>query len=108
MKYTKRLFKHGDGYALVLPSEFTQFLKSDDVTVELKIDEEYNPTLVVEPFSELDIQEHDPLFAAFIEAIYHDAKENPERLVGIDEVLTERVKMLIDGVDVGDCTAEDI
>ncbi len=38
--------------------------------------------------------------------IRRDAKEH-ERLLDIEEVLTERVKMLIDGVNASDHTAED-
>ncbi len=62
MKYTKKLFKHGNEYALVLPKEFIQYLTSDEVAVELIIDEKNNPTFIVGPIRTFDDLTYDPIF----------------------------------------------
>ena len=100
MKFSKKLFRHGGSLALVVPSEFAQLLSSDNVTIEIMADEENNPKLIVEPTSELDSIENDPLFGSFIEAIYRDAMENPDKLKDVSDVFTDRVKKLIEGVDI--------
>lgn len=100
MKLSKKLFRHGGSLALVIPSEFTRLLSSDEVALELKIDNDNNATLVVEPTSELDSIENDPLFGTFIEAIYQDAMENPNKLKDLSDIFTDRVKELIEGVDI--------
>lgn len=99
MKFTKKLFKHGGSLAVVIPSEFTQLLNTDEVVLELMLDNENNPKLIVEPTNELDAIEEDPLFAVFIQALYKNAMENPERLRDGSELFNDRVKKLIEGVD---------
>ncbi len=100
MKLSKKLFKHGGSMALVIPAEFAKLLSSDEVVIELKVDDEDKPTLVVEPTNELDSIENDPLFGTFIEAVYKDAMENPDQLKDLSEVFTDRVKKLVEGVDI--------
>lgn len=100
MKFIKKLFKHGGSLALVIPSEFTQLLDTDEVVLELSLDNENNPKLTVEPTNELDTIEEDPLFAVFIQALYKDAMENPDRLKDGSEIFNDRVKKLIEGVEI--------
>jgi len=100
MKLSKKLFRHGGSMALVIPAEFVRLLSSDEVAIELKVDNHDKPTLVIEPTSELDTIENDPLFGSFIEAIYKDAMENTDKLKDLSEIFTDRVKKLVEGVDI--------
>ncbi len=61
-----------------------------------------NPKLFVEPISKHDSIENDPLFWTFIEAIYRDSIENPEALKCLSDAFTDRVKKLIEGIEIDD------
>ncbi len=102
MKFSKKLFKHGGSLAVVIPSEFTQLLASDEVTLEFTVDDNNNPSLIVKPTNELDTIESDPLFAVFLQAIYKNAMENPHTLKDSSELFNERVQKLIECVDTDD------
>jgi antitoxin component of MazEF toxin-antitoxin module len=101
MKITKKLFKHGGSLALVVPSEFTQHLNSDEVTFEIVMDIDNNPTLILTPVDELDQIENDPNFALFINAIYQDALAHPEKLWEEKDVWGDRLDKLLEGVERG-------
>lgn len=86
---------------MVIPSEFAELLNSEEVVLEMKNNSAY-PTLIIKPKNALDSIEEDPLFALFIQALYKNAMENPEQLEDGSEIWNERVKKLIDGVDITD------
>ena len=100
MKFNKKLFRHGGGHALIVPSEFMQLLSSDEVVIELMVDGAHSPILVIKPVEGLDSIENDPLFVSFIEAIYKNAMEHPDKLKDLSDVFTHRAKTLIMGIDI--------
>lgn len=63
------------------------------------MDDKRNPKLVLEPTSDLDSLENNPLFATFIQAIHKNAIDNPDKLKVISDIFTARVKKLIKGID---------
>lgn len=77
----KRLHKHGGSKALDLPTSFVKQLSSDYVTLIEK-----EGVLIIQPESELDRLEDDPLFEKFIHLLYEDALTNPSRLKDVKEV----------------------
>ena len=50
--------------------------------------------------AELDLIETDPKFALFIESLYQDTLENPEKLWTSEEVWGDDIHGLIEGVDI--------
>lgn len=102
MKYNKKLFKHGGSLAMVIPAEFADQLATNEVTLELQVDENCTPSLIIKPKDPLDAIEDDPKFALFIEAIYQDALENPHKLHDPEDVWCENIEELIKGVDISE------
>ncbi len=51
------------------------------------------------PNNKLDTIENDPRFALFLQAVYEDAKEHPERLVDLNEIWTSEALQLIENVE---------
>lgn len=78
MKIHKKLFKYGGSRAVALPVEFTKRLHSDEVAIEMSINEYGQAVLTMQPVEPLDTLEADPNFALFIQAIYRDAIKHPE------------------------------
>lgn len=77
----KRLHRHGGSRALDLPSSFVNTLSSDYVRIVMR-----KGSLIIEPESELDQVESDPLFDKFISLLYQDALENPSKLKDVKDV----------------------
>ena len=102
MKYKKKLFKHGGSLAMVIPSKFAEQLTTDNVTIEVTLDKDNNPSLIVTPTDILDTLEADPKFALFIESLYQDALENPKKLRTSQEVWGTDIHELIEGVDINE------
>lgn len=102
MKINKKLFKHGNSLALVVPNEFTKRINSQNVTIELTVDEANNPVLTITPSNNLDTLEADPNFALFIEAIYQNALAHPQKLKDSKDVWPEDTFDLIKGVNIED------
>jgi antitoxin component of MazEF toxin-antitoxin module len=101
MRAHKKLFKHGGSLAVVMPAEFTKRLKSQNVTLEVSFDGD-TPIVTVKPVNSLDTIEADPIFELFIEALYRDAMENPEKLLRTKDIWDERALKLLEGVDTSD------
>lgn len=85
---------------MVIPSEFTQLLDSDEVSLECIFDANGNPSLLIEPANEPDTIDDDPLFSVFLKAIYKDVIENPHTLQDGSALFNERVLQLIEDVDI--------
>jgi hypothetical protein len=100
MKKNKKLFKHGNSLAVVVPIEFTKKLSSQEVIMEVRVDENGFPILIITPETHLDKLENDPIFAQFIEAIYKNALTYPEKLKETSDVWPENIKELLEGVSV--------
>ena len=58
-----------------------------------------NVRVMVKPIHEMDSLEDDPFFSVFLQAIYKNAMQNPDQLKDGSEIFNERVKKLIEGVD---------
>lgn len=87
---------------MVIPSQFTEHLSSEEVMVEIHMDENNNPSVVITAVDELDSLESDPRFALFIKSVYEDALAHPEKLATSQEVWGHDIKELIEGVDITD------
>ncbi len=102
----KKLFKFGGSSALVVPSEFTKRLGSDEAEVVIEIIINGSESiLVVRPKNtsdKLDSIENDPRFALFLEALYEDALNNPKKLKDKDEVWSSEMKKLLKDVPLDD------
>lgn len=89
----KRLHRHGGSKALDLPVSFIKNLSSDYVKITI-----HEGSLIIEPDSDLDRVEEDPLFEKFIALLYQDALENPSRLKDIKDVWGKDWDDLLEGV----------
>ena len=70
MKINKKLFKLGESLAFVIPAEFIQYLDSDEIAIEIVLDRNQKPSLIITPNNELDAVENDPIFGLFLEALH--------------------------------------
>jgi hypothetical protein len=66
------------GHAVEIPAEFARILGSDEITLEIVLDQNHNPSLIITPGNVTDTIENDPMFALFIEALYRDTMDNPQ------------------------------
>lgn len=102
MKINKKLFKHGGSLAVVIPAEFTQYLDSDEIELEVVLDQYQKPSLVITPSNELDTIENDPIFALFVESFYRNAMENPHQLTDPSVVFDDEINKILEGVEIPD------
>ena len=93
-QFSKKLFPHGGSKAIDLPASFVRRLKGDHVVIEERED-----GLFIPAGDTLDTIESSPLFDSFVQAILHNALQNPERLQDAHEVWDQEWAQLLDGVD---------
>lgn len=102
MKINKKLFKHCGSLAVVIPTEFIQYLDSDEVAIEIVLDRNQKPSLVITPSNELDTIEDDPIFALFIEALHRNAMENPHQLTDPSAIFDDEINEILEGIEIPD------
>ena len=89
----KRLHKHGGSKAIDLPNSFIKKLSSDYVEII-----ESEGKLIIQPESQLDRLEEEPLFEKFVHLLYEDALKNPLKLKDLKEVWGHEWDELLMGV----------
>lgn len=88
--------------AVVVPSEFIDQFQSNEYQLEIGLNSENQPAIIMTPLNELDALEADPAFALFINAIYQDAVKNPQKLLDDKDVWDDDIDQLLKNVDMSE------